>query len=219
MKPRHVSGKLKSTMKKNIILLLLSIILFSCSNHESKIEIYLLKSRAKNIKGIPLKEYIKEIEWEIDTTKYKYVTCDTIQMSFVYAGEFDISKSILEEKPFIEDKEIEYLDLKKNVIKFKKSAEKKIGSLKGEMIEGHQFVITENGVPIFGGYFWSIFSSYKSSWNTILHVHKILNKEPKEDSEFPIIKENGMNKPDTKIDFKKYPKLIEALKKSNKIKE
>lgn len=206
-------------MKKIILLSLLSIILFSCSKQESKIEIYLLKSRAKNIEGIPLKEYVKKIEWEIDTVSYKYVTCDTFQNSFVYAGEFDISKSILEEKPFIEDKEIEYLDLKRNVIKFKKSAERKIGSLKGKMIEGHQFVITENGVPIFGGYFWSFFSSYKSNWNTILHVHKILNKEPKEDTEFPILKANGMNKPDTKIDFKKYPKLIEALKKSNRIKE
>jgi hypothetical protein len=206
-------------MKKIILLLLLSIILFSCSKQESKIEIYLLKSRAKNINGIPLKEYLKKIEWEIDTASYKYVTCDTIQKSFVYAGEFDISKSILKEKPFIEDKEIEYLDLKRNIIAFKKSAGRKIGSLKGKMIEGHQFVVTENGVPIFGGYFWSFFSSYKSNWNTILHVHKILNKEPKEDTEYPILKENGMNKPDTKIDFKKYPKLIEALRKSNRIKE
>ncbi|HRE78939.1 MAG TPA: hypothetical protein PLL09_14065 [Flavobacterium sp.] len=206
-------------MKKISILFALFIILLSCTKQERKIEIYLLKSRAENIKGIPLKEYIKNVEWKIDTANFKYVTYDTIEKNFVYAGEFDISKSILEDKPFIEDEEIEYLDLKRNIIVFKKSAGRKIGSLKGKMTEGHQFVITENGIPIFGGYFWSIFSSYKNNWNTILHVHQIKSHEPKEDSEYPIFIENGMNEPDSKIDFKKHPKLIEALKKSNKIRE
>ena len=149
-------------MKKIIILSLISIILVSCSKQENKIEIYLLKSRAENIVGIPMKEYIKDVEWIIDTANYKYVTYDTIQKDFVYGGEFDISKCVLEDKPFIEDNEIEYLDLKKNIISFKKSAGRKIGSLKGKMLEGHQFVVTENGVPIFGGYFWSIFSSFKT---------------------------------------------------------
>ncbi len=206
-------------MKKISIILALSIIFLSCTSQENKIEIYLLKSRAENIEGIPLKEYIKNVEWKIDTASFKYVTYDTIQKNFVYAGEFDISKSILEDKPFIEDEEIEYLDLKRNIIAFKKSAGRKIGSLKGKMTEGHQFVVTENGIPIFGGYFWSTFSSYKNNWNTILHVHQIINHKPKEDTEYPIFKGNGMNKPDTKIDFKKYPKLIEALKKTKRIKK
>ena len=206
-------------MKKNIILFLLVITFFSCSKRESKIEIYLLKSRAENIKGIPLKEYVNTVEWKSDTANFKYVTYDTIQREFIYAGEFDISKSILEDEPFIEDNEIEYLDLKRNIITFKKTAGKKIGSLKGKMREGHQFVVIENGTPLFGGYFWSLFSSYKNNWNTILHVHQIVNHEPKEDTEYPIFKENGMNNPDTKINFEEYPKLIEALKRNNKIRE
>lgn len=206
-------------MIKNSLLLILSIILFSCSSQESKIEIYLLKTRVKNIEGIPLKEYKKFTEWEINTSNFKYVTCDTIKKKLIYGGEFDISKSILENHPFIEDDEIEYLDLKRNVIVFTKSAGRKIGSLDGKMTEGYQFVITENKTPIFSGYFWSIFSSYSPSWNTILHVHKIKDKEPKEDTEYPIFKGNGMNKPETKIDFKKYSKLIHALKKSNRLKE
>ena len=187
--------------------------MISCCSQEDKIEIYLLKSRVKNSQGIPLKD-VKNVEWEIDTANFKYVTCDTINKKFIYSGEFDISKSILENKPFIEDSEIEYLDLKRNIIAFKKSVGKKIGSLKGKMLEGHQFVITENGVPIFGGYFWSIYSSFKSNWNTIFHTHQILNHKPKEDTAYSILKGNGMNILDTKINFNKYPKLIDALRKN-----
>ena len=173
-----------------IILLLISI---GCSRPKHNLEIYLLKSTSKSEEGIPAREYFEKQKIDFDTLIIKRnMNYDTINNELIYAGKFDITKSNLESKPFITNDEIEFLDLKSNEIKFTVSAAKKIASLSGKMTEGHQFVVTDNKRPVFGGYFWSVFSSYGTDWNTILHVHKIEGAKPNKKGNYQIFEGKGM---------------------------
>lgn len=207
-------------MKKYLPLIFLFFI--SCSKQEHMVEIYLLKSRAKNKIGISCDEFkkIKNSEGLTESNIGRFSTIDTINKKIIFAGEFDIYNSNLEDKPFIEDNEFEYLDLKNNKIKFSESAVEKILSLKASMREGIQFVVTDNKKPVFGGYFWNSFSSFGSDWNCISFVHDIKERPEKEKFNHILYKGNGMGFwLDNHIDLNKYPQFLRALEETQKIKK
>lgn len=204
------------------IFLFLAFLIFGCSKPTHNLNIYLLEKRVNNKFGITIDELInkKKLDHNLIDRFGKYTTFDTINNSFIYAGEFEILNCKLKPKPFILDSEINFLDLDKNKISFTKSAEIKIGSLSGKMREGIQFVITDNNIPIFGGHFWNTYSSYRSNWNSILYTPNILNKESNNDLDYSLIYGMGMTSNlDNPINFKKYPELIKALKETNRLKE
>lgn len=206
---------------KRLSLILLVILIISCSKKpKHNIEIYLLKSRVENSFGIPIADYLKMNKLDyVELKSFRNATFDTVKKQIIYAGKFDILKGQLNDKPFIENQDIKFLDIKRNKIIFTEKASRKIGSLPGKLNEGHQFIITDNGKPIFGGYFWSIFSSYGTNWNTILFTHKLLNQPPKKELEYLMFEGKGMGFGlDNHINFNYYPQLIEAFEKTNRLK-
>jgi len=205
---------------KNYLLFLLFLFI-GCSNPDNTIEIYLLKSRAKNKYGISPDEF-RKINTSIENEGFdigRFSTVDTLNKKINFAGEFDIYESKLEDKPFISDEEIEYLDLKTNKIKFTESAAVKISFLRASMREGTQFVITNNKKPVFGGYFWNTFSSFGSDWNCISYVHNLKDHPEKEQYNHILYKGNGMGFwLNNQVDLNKYLKFLHALEESNKLK-
>lgn len=206
---------------KRIPLILLVVLIISCSKKpKHTIEIYLLKSRVENSFGIPISDYLKMNELDyVELKSFSNATFDTVNKQIIYAGKFDILKGQLNDKPFIDNQDIKFLDIKRNKIIFTEKASRKIGLLAGKMNEGHQFIITDNRKPIFGGYFWSIYSSYGTNWNVISFRHKIQNQPPKKELEYFILEGQGMSRLENYINFNNYPQLIEAFEKTNRLKK
>lgn len=106
------------------------------------------------------------------------------------------------------------------MIGFSKSGASKIYSLPGtHMKDGIQFVITDNKIPVFGGYFWNDYSSYGSDWNCISYTHKVEFEKPREFLEHCIYKGKGMGYwKENRINFNQYPEFTKALRESGKLK-
>lgn len=198
------------------IIILSFFFLYSCSKKEHVIEIYTLKSRAKNLHGISAQKYFLN---KNDTTHYTIIndntTIDTLKNELIYAGEFLIDINNLEDKPLINDNDILFLDTKTNQIVFTESAKKLLSSFKGHTREGIQFVMTDNRKPIISGYFWNDFSSSWSNWNCISYC--ILYKEKNHINK--MYKGIGNKNLEGKsIDFSNYEAVIKAFTESNRIK-
>ena len=101
-------------MKKILSILLFSSLLFSCKNHEEKIEIYLLKNRVRTTEGIPVLEYVKlkNIKYDKNLENVKDCNYDSISKQFIYGGKFTVDKENLETKPLITDEDILKLNFK-----------------------------------------------------------------------------------------------------------
>jgi len=83
------------------------------------------------------------------------------------------SKGELCDSPFILDSEILAYDIKEDTIKnrkaytflLKESAAEKINNLKDiPLCCGLKFAVTVNSTPIFGAYFWNVYSSFGCNW-------------------------------------------------------
>lgn len=189
----------------------------SCKQESNSIEIYLVKNRIETKEGIPLSE-IKGFEQNnsfskafINGTKY-----DTVKRDFILAGSFDAKYNQLKKEPFILDSEIELLDTIKSQIHLTPSGFKKVKELKPDMIHGIQFVVCSNKIPVFTGYFWSKYSSHMSTWNCVEYDHLVTSGN----NPLKLFKGEGANLPNkSKIHFKEFKYFVEALKKTNRLKE
>ncbi|MCO6173621.1 hypothetical protein NHF50_01040 [Flavobacterium sp. NRK F10] len=215
---------LKSDRMKQLIKILCLISLVSCNLKEDKVEIYLLKSRMKNVNGVSLDKtpqykqgdsiYLKKLMPE--------TTVDTSKMKFIFAGKFEFKDDDIEAKPFITNDEILKLDTIKGKIEFSNSGGRKLLGLKPNLRNGTQFIITVNKNPVFSGYVWSPYSSNGANWFCIQYEDTQTAKDTTLNNyKFLFYKGLGTSDPKKreKIDFKKYPELLEAFKESDRLKE
>ncbi|SCZ01242.1 hypothetical protein [Flavobacterium caeni] len=204
-------------MQKTTFILLI-LFAFGCTKKEHLIEIYTFKTRANNLNGINAEKYLldnKKIDPEFIYEIGKTTTIDTLKQELIYAGEFKIEVTNLNTLPFITDKEILSLDTEQSKLKLSKSACEKISQLPGFHREGLQFVITDNRIPIFSGYFWSTFSSYGSHWYCLSYKPK---QENCNEQFFDLTKADGMKSPmGTRVNFRNFNKMVESFKYSNRL--
>ena len=209
-------------MKNILSILLFSSLLFSCENHEEKIEIYLLKNRVRTTEGIPVLEYVKfkNIKYDKNLKNVKDCNYDSISKQFIYGGKFTVDKEKLETKPLITDEDILRLNLKKSELILSEVGKLKITKLKPNMKYGIQFVICVNKQPCLTGYFRSNISSNIYNWNYIGYdyfEHKIATIH---DKEFVIRQNEGYEKwKPTLSNLNQYPELVSAFRNTNRIKE
>jgi hypothetical protein len=202
---------------KKISLLVSLLLLSSCKKNEHVIEIYELKSRAKNLHGISAKNYLSSGKDSIYLNIInENTTIDTLKRELIFADEFLVDINNLKNTPIIKDSEIKFLDTIKNQIEFSESAKKKLSKLKGHTKEGIQFVITDNKKPVMSGYLWNEFSSNYSNWNCISYCVRYKEDNHPNFLYRGIGRENLLGHP---IDFKNYKELIKAFVESNRIKK
>lgn len=191
------------------------ILLFiSCAKKSHEFGIYLTKQRINSKEGVSLYKLKNNSKYKklVDNLNSE-VEIDTIKNKIIYGGEFDATINDIEKTPFINSYEINSLDTLTGNISFDNSVISKLHMLKPSMY-GRQFAICLDNKIIFTGYFWTSYSSYVGTWNYILYNHT--SKENKKN--YYLEKSNGMNEPKSKINFSKYPDLINYLKSNNKLK-
>jgi hypothetical protein len=204
-------------------LLAFTILFFSCKKDDN-VEIYLLKERKENKFGVEiskLKEYSKREGYEFKNFG-EYTTIDTINKKILFASDFDFLANDLEAKPFITNDEILKLDTIKGKIEFSNSGGRKLLGLKPNLRNGKQFIITVNKNPVFSGYVWSPYSSNGANWFCIQYEDTQTAKDTTLNNyKFLFYKGLGTSDPKKreKIDFEKYPELLEAFKESDRLKE
>lgn len=161
-------------MKQLFITLLLFTLLIGCKKEEShsKIEIYLLKNPVASTEGIPMLQVEKfsNMHDEIRKGGLDSIRYDTVNDLMIYAGKFVAVRSDLEDKPFINDDEIQRFYSNKHILLLDSLAAKRIEKLKPNMRKGLQFVVAVNNHPVLFGYFRNIFSSQH------FHTYQIQNK-------------------------------------------
>lgn len=210
-------------MKYLIAYVTFIISLTSCDNREKdNIEIYLLKERRDNIDGIKLSELSKYAEKNnINFTEFdSSTTYDTVNKKLIFASDFKFKQSDLKREPFIKNEEIIGLDLQDNKIEFSNSGGFKILKLKPNMRKGEQFVIVVNKKPVMNGYLYSPYSSNGSTWVCIQYDDfKTVNDSTLTSYKFSIFKGDGTSDRSKResIDFAKYPELLEAFTKTDRI--
>jgi len=207
-------------MKKILSILLFSTLLFSCENHEEKIEIYLVKNRIRTTEGIPVLEYVKlkKIKYEEDIENVKDCNYDSISKKIIYGGKFNVKPENLEKEPLITDMDILKLNLKKSELILSEIGKHKINQLKPNMKYGIQFAICVNKKPVLTGYFRSIYSSYIYNWNYISYDY--YNKEKRVDKDTNFVIRQNQNYEKWKpilTDLKVYPELIKSFNKSSRL--
>ena len=207
---------------KRIAFILLIIGFASCNqkNNSDKIEIYLLNKKIRSVEGIPLKDAskFKYID-SLTLSTYESINYDTITNQFIYGGKFDAKLSDLEKEPLIEDSEILFLDIEKSELEFTNSAFQKFLNFKKTNNNHKQFAITVNKKPILTGYFRSKLTSYIFNYNYITFDESITENEKIENHPFKILYNDDFIKWKPKqINLNKYPDLINAFEKTNRIK-
>ncbi|MCO6173617.1 hypothetical protein NHF50_01020 [Flavobacterium sp. NRK F10] len=208
-----------------VYFIFLSFSLFiSCNdNKQNSIEIYLLKNRKLNSEGVQINT-IKDYN-EMDTVKLKsyipYTTFDTIKNDFIYSSKFEFKNEDLNIEPFIDNNEINSLDINNGKLVLNNSGARKLFKLRPSGRNGEQFVIKVNDSAVFSGYFYNSISSYGSDWNCInIDFSELVKDSTKTNYSFDFFKGNGIDfTKREKIDFKKYPELLEAFKESDRLKE
>ncbi len=207
-------------MKKIYSILLLSFFIFSCNNHEEKIEIYLLNNRIRTIEGIPVLEYVKlkNIKYHENLENIKDCNFDSISKKFIFGGKFKVKRENLETEPLISDEDIVKLNLRKSELILTEIGRQKITKLKPNMKYGVQFAICVNKKPMLTGYFRSIYSSYIYNWNYISYDHYNKEKRIDKDANF-IIRQNQDYEKWKPIltELEKYTELIKAFKETNRL--
>lgn len=207
-------------MKKILSILLFSSLLFSCENHEEKIEIYLLKNRVRTTEGIPVLEYVKlkNIKYDENLENVKDCNYDSISKQYIYGGKFTVDEENLETKPLITDEDVLKLDLKKSELVLSEIGKQRITHLKPNMTSGIQFVICVNKQPYLTGYFRSNISSNIYTWNYIGYdyfEHKIATIH---DKNFVIRQNEGYEKwKPTLSNLNQYSELVSAFRNTNRI--
>lgn len=207
---------------RKVLLSIIIVVLFLSCEKKSQIEIYLLKDRKPNKYGVDvnlLEDYLKNQNIDIKDLPDS-ISLDTINKKIFFSTDFNFSTNDLSNEPLIVDDEIICLNLNENKIIFNNSGGRKILNLKTHLSRGEQFVITVDKKPVFNGYFYSMKSSNGSTWNTIEYDDfKTLKDTTLQKYSFSIFIGDGtinINKR-TSIDFKKYPILIDALTKSDRL--
>jgi hypothetical protein len=207
-------------MKELISILLLSFLLFSCGNHEEKIEIYLLKNRIRTTEGIPVLEYVKlkNIKYVDNIENVKGCNFDSISSKLIFGGKFNVKKESLETEPLIANEDILKLNLKKSELILSEIGRKKIAQLKPNMKYGVQFAICVNRKPLLTGYFRSIYSSYIYNWNYISYDHYNKEKRIEKDTNF-VIRQNQDYESWKPIltELERYPELLKAFNETNRL--
>ena len=209
---------------KLIILLVGTTFLGSCSQRK-KIEIYLTKENVLSYNTIPVldadrfKQHLDSLSETIrleEVEYYKYKVYDTIKDKVVGKGKYLISKIPLEDYPIVFDEEIQSLNLINNELKIEESGINRIiKSLEPKFLrDGQQFVLTYDGIPIFGGYFVSGFSNGSVNWYSI----QVLFGESKFNQTISIDKCYCSNA-DSKLipELNKQHALIEAFRATNRL--
>ncbi len=210
-------------MKNILLILIFSIVIFSCEKHNAKIEIYLLKRNVLSSEGMPLLEYLKlkklKKNNEIVSENERNWSYDSVKQQFISGGKFFVSVDDLQDNPLVSDEDILKLDLEKSELFLSKNGKDKISRLKSAR---NQFAICVDKQPILTGYFRNNYSSVIYSWNYIGYYYKHSNYNNVNnilDSTF-VIRQN----PDYEkwkpilADLTKYPKLINAFKKTERLK-
>lgn len=193
---------------------------YSCKKN-NKIEIYLLNNRKLNQEGLSINKFIQLKKYKYNDLKEfpKYTTFDTIKGEIIDASDFYFDKDDLRKYPFIKDNEIISVDFENAEIILKREASLRIIKLKPGR-NGIQFVITVNGKPNLGGYFWNPYSSLMCNSNYIQYkLSDFKLDSTKNEFAFNFYRGLGTksgNKGE-KINIKKYKELEIALKNSNRL--
>jgi len=196
---------------KSLLFLIFTLLFVGCTEKSDNVlEIYLLEERQPSSIGIPMSELSSSYKEKLALTveDLKYTNFDTINNKLIFGGEFNFLDSKIQKYPFLKDDEIIAIDTVNSIITLNKSGVDKITNLKPDMINGVQFVICNNKKPVFSGYFWSKYSSFKSSWYCIEydHLDKISNT-------YKIYKSFGMNgNENKKIKFTEHEILLKSVK-------
>lgn len=207
-------------MKNILSILILPFLIFSCENNQDKIEIYLLKNRIRTSEGIPSLEYmkLKNIKYDENLEFVKNCNYDSISKQFIFGGKFKVNKENLKAEPLITDENIIKLKIKNNELILSDYAKNKISNLKPDMKYGIQFAICVNREPVLTGYFRSVYSSIIYNWNYIAYDNYNKQKNVVKDSNYIIRQNEGYVRWKPKLtDLSKYPELIKALNKSNRV--
>lgn len=207
-------------MKNISSILILTFLIFSCKNNQDKVEIYLLKNRVRTSEGIPSLEYmkLKNIKYDENLEFVKNCNYDSISKQFIFGGKFKVNKENLETEPLITDENIIKLKIKNSELILSDYAKNKISNLKPDMKYGIQFAICVNKEPVLTGYFRSVYSSFIYNWNYIAYDNYNKQKNVVKDSNYVIRQNEGYEKWKPKLtDLNKYPELIKALNKSNRV--
>jgi len=206
---------------------LLFILLISCSknNSETKIEVYFLKNKILSEEGVLLGKAPIFERLNLDTVKFysskKDQKFDTITNQIIYGGKYSVSENDLEAKPFLNDNDILFLDKYKSQIFLSSSGYEKLNGLDYKKYNGKQYVITVNKKPVINGYLTSSHSSIVHSFNYIIFYD---NFEPEKQNENQPLEIKNANSyivfsKSTVNDLNKYPELIKAFEKTNRIKK
>ncbi len=190
-----------------------------------KIEIYLVKSRILTYEGVLLKETYEYKKFRLDTKSYysnkKNEKFDTVTNQLIYGGKYKISENNLKSSPLIEDSEILFLCKDSSQIQLSNSGFRKLQNLNYKDDDGRQYVITVNKKPVLNGYLMSRrYSSRVYSHNFLLFDEIVENEKPAENHPLEIFCVNSYIdfSKKTKTDLNNYPLLINAFKKTDRLK-
>lgn len=202
------------------------ILFCSCSKKENdlKIEIYLVKSRILTYEGVLLKETNEYKKFRLDTHSFysrkKDEKFDTVTNQLIYGGKYKVSQYDLKSSPLIEDGEILFLYKDSSQIQLSNSGFRKLQNFNYKDDDGRQYVITVNKKPVLNGYLMSRYSSKVYSHNFLLFDEIVENEKPVENHPLEIFCVNSYIEfsKNTKTDLNNYPLLINAFKKTDRLK-
>ncbi|WP_143065658.1 hypothetical protein [Flavobacterium urocaniciphilum] len=197
------------------------ILLMSCDKkNQDSINVYLLKSRKRNLEGISLEktEYYK-INKNLDYL-LPYTTYDSLNQSLIYASNFNYSLKDLHSEPIIKNEDIISLDTLNNLLVLNNKAGVKLLKMKPSRMHGEQFVMTLNNLPALNGHILNPHSSNGSTWISIQYDDfKTIKDTTLSQYKFSFFIGDGTSnrKGRKRIEFSKYPKLITAFKDSKRL--